>query len=118
MVGSFVLICRKPGQVINPPAGLTGSLTCPKNFDNICKNKKTCPYHCNKNGVCVDGKCLCTGSTALTPSCIDVSIFISPVGLTGGLLNSLSDSNGTLTLNGNNIGSNSNNRSGLELKVK
>lgn len=63
MIGNFILVCRTPGQVLAAPAGLTGTLTCPKNFDNICKNKKTCPYHCNKNGACVNGKCLCTGAT-------------------------------------------------------
>lgn len=63
MIGASVVICRTPGQVINAPTGLNGTLRCPKNFDNFCKNKKTCPYHCNKNGACVDGKCLCTGAT-------------------------------------------------------
>lgn len=101
MIGASVVICRTPGQVINAPTGLNGTLRCPKNFDNFCKNKKTCPYHCNKNGACVDGKCLCTGATQLSSSCIDVSIFVAPVGLTGGLLNSMSDnSNGLTIING------------------
>lgn len=100
MVGSSVIICRTPGQVVTPPPGLNGTLTCPKNFDNICKNKKTCPYHCNKNGACVDGKCLCTASTDLSASCVDVSIFIAPVGQSGGLLKSLSDNTGGLIISG------------------
>jgi len=86
MVGSSILICRTPGQIVNPPPGLNGTLVCPKNFENICKNKKTCPYHCNKNGACIDGKCLCTSSTDLSSSCIDVSIYIAPVNKTGGNL--------------------------------
>lgn len=80
LVGSFVLVCRNEGQVITAPIGLTGTLTCPKNFGNYCSNKRTCPYHCNKNGACVNGKCLCTGVTDLSQSCIDVSILKAPVG--------------------------------------
>jgi hypothetical protein len=91
LVNNYVLVCRTPGQKIASPVGLDGVLTCPTNFDNYCSNKKTCPYHCNKNGACIDGACLCTGSTTITPSCLDVSIFLAPVGSTGGLLNSLVD---------------------------
>lgn len=91
MVGSYVMICRTPGQKLTPPPGLEGSLTCPSKFENYCASKKTCPYHCNKNGACIDGKCLCTGSLSLTPSCVDISIFLAPVGTTGGLLNAIAD---------------------------
>jgi hypothetical protein len=62
MIGSYVLICRAPGQKISAPPGLEGTLTCPPAFSNYCQSKKTCPYHCNKNGACIDGKCLCTGA--------------------------------------------------------
>ena len=122
MVGSSVMVCRSPGQVIIAPPGLNGSLTCPKSFDNICKNKKTCPYHCNKNGACVDGKCICTASIELSSSCVDVSIFLAPVGLTGGLLNSLNDNNnnGLVIKNGvlvqNNTNSNSNSNGQFRVK--
>lgn len=85
------MICRQEGQLLPSPPGLTGTLTCPRDFDQYCQNKKTCPYHCNKNGACINGQCLCTGSTVQSPSCIDVSIFLAPIGSTGGLLNSNSD---------------------------
>ena len=91
MVGSSVLVCAVPNQKIPAPPGLEGVLTCPANFDNYCMSKKTCPYHCNKNGACINGKCLCTGVTELSTSCLDISIFVAPVETTGGLLNSLSD---------------------------
>jgi len=57
----MILVCRVPGQIINAPSGLQGTLTCPSEFKNQCQNKKTCPYHCNKNGACIDGQCLCMG---------------------------------------------------------
>lgn len=101
MVGSFVLICRSPGQKLAAPPGIEGSLTCPAKFENYCLSKKTCPYHCNKNGACIDGKCLCTGSIELTPSCVDISIFMTPVGSTGGLLNAISDNVGGLMIGDN-----------------
>ena len=90
-----------PGMIINAPPGLEGTLNCPKKFENYCENKKTCAYHCNKNGACIDGRCLCTGSLELSPSCIDVSIFLAPVGNSGGLLNSLNEDEGGLVLGGN-----------------
>ena len=90
LVGSSILVCR-PGAIITAPVGLEGTLTCPQNFDNYCENKKTCAFHCNKNGACIDGECLCTGSLEKTPSCLDVSIFQAPVGTTGGLLASLNE---------------------------
>lgn len=81
---------------------MTGKLTCPKNFANYCENKKTCPYHCNKNGVCINGKCLCTGATSLSSSCIDISIYLAPTGSTGGLLHSnRENSKGLIIENGN-----------------
>ena len=90
------MICKSEGQVINAPPGLVGNLTCPRSFAQYCENKKTCPYHCNKNGVCTNGQCLCTGSTQTSPSCIDVSIFLAPIGSTGGLLNANNDDSGDL----------------------
>ena len=101
LVGSYILVCGKSGQVLKAPPGLEGQLICPSNFENYCKSKKVCPYHCNKNGACIDGQCLCTGSLELTPSCIDVSMFLAPVGSSGGLLNSLSDSQGNLEIDSN-----------------
>ncbi len=62
LVGQTVNICRIPGQKLSAPSGLEGTLTCPSNFDNYCKSKQNCPYHCNKNGACINGQCLCTGS--------------------------------------------------------
>lgn len=100
LVGSYILVCRQPGQIITAPLGLDGTLTCPKKFDNYCKNKQSCPYHCNKNGACINGQCLCTGKTVLEPSCLDVSIYEAPIGSTGGLLNSLRDKGAILTLDG------------------
>lgn len=29
LVGSYILVCRKPGDVITAPPGLIGTLTCP-----------------------------------------------------------------------------------------
>ena len=100
LVGSYIMVCRAPNQVIPAPPGLEGTLTCPSNFAPICQSKKTCPYHCNKNGACINGKCLCTGSLKLTPTCLDVSIFVAPVGSSGGLLNILQTQTGELTLDG------------------
>ncbi len=102
LVGSYVLVCRTPGQNVTAPPGMEGALFCPKSFDNICQSKKTCPYHCNKNGACVDGKCMCTGSLKLTPSCVDISVYLAPVGTTGGLLNALIDGAGSLNLDNSN----------------
>ena len=62
LIGQSILTCRIPGQKISAPIGLQGTLTCPKNFDNYCQTKPTCPYHCNKNGACINGQCLCTGN--------------------------------------------------------
>jgi hypothetical protein len=89
LIGSYILVCRTPGQIIPAPLGLSGTLKCPASFSNYCKSKSTCPYHCNKNGACINGKCLCTGSTSFSSSCLDVSILTAPVGSTGGLLRSI-----------------------------
>lgn len=78
-------------MVIPAPPGFDGTITCPKNIGRYCENKKTCPYHCNKNGACINGQCLCTGLTLPTASCIDLSIFLAPIGSTGGLLNAFTD---------------------------
>lgn len=96
-MGAYILVCRDEGAVINAPPGLIGTLTCPKKFNKYCESKKTCPYHCNKNGACINGICLCTGITDTSQSCIDVSIFQAPIGSTGGLLNALTDQTGVLT---------------------
>ena len=85
-----MIICSSEGNKITSPPGLDGNLICPQSFKQYC-GKKTCPYHCNKNGVCINGQCLCTGATKLSPSCIDVSIYLAPVGSTGGLLNANND---------------------------
>ncbi len=98
LVGTYVIVCVKEGQVISAPVGFDGTLTCPKSFANYCMGKKTCPYHCNKNGACVNGKCMCTGTTQLSASCADVSIFQAPIGNTGGLFNAFKDQTGSLTL--------------------
>lgn len=97
LVGSYVLVCRSPGLVISAPPGLNGTITCPSSFSKYCLSKKTCPYHCNKNGACVNGQCLCTGITSISSSCIDISIFQAPIGTTGGLLNAFTDQTGLLT---------------------
>jgi hypothetical protein len=49
--------------------------------------------------VCINGLCQCTGSTALTQSCLDVAYTTSQVGLTGGLLFSRNDQNDVLGSN-------------------
>ena len=78
LVGSYVLVCHEESQVIVAPPGLEGHLICPSSFDRQCSNKKTCPYHCNKNGICINGKCLCADSLELSSSCLDVTIFDLP----------------------------------------
>lgn len=98
LVGSYILVCHTEGQVIKAPAGLEGTLTCPESFPNYCDSKRTCPYHCNKNGGCIDGQCLCTGALELTQSCLDISIFNAPIGSTGGLLQNLNDQTKNLNL--------------------
>jgi hypothetical protein len=75
LVGKTVLTCNstKPGAVISAPGGMEGTLTCPTNFNHYCGIKRSCAYNCNKNGVCINGLCLCSGATALTPSCLDIA---------------------------------------------
>ena len=81
------LICRFPGQTIeNIHDQVTGSLKCPSDFKRICGSSKTCPYHCNKNGVCINGKCLCTGEKGYSTACLDSSSIA--IGSTGGFTNS------------------------------
>jgi hypothetical protein len=82
------LVCSSahPGTKLAAPPGMDGTLTCPTSFINYCNIKKTCAYNCNKNGVCINGMCLCTGATVLTQSCLDISLSTNQVGLTGGLL--------------------------------
>ena len=87
LVGSSITVCRIPGQVLRVP-GFDGSITCPDNFDNYCGNKETCPFHCNKNGACVNGRCLCTGTTEFSFFCLDSDVVQTPIGTTGGLLKS------------------------------
>jgi hypothetical protein len=41
---------------------------------------------------------MCTGSLQLTPSCVDISVYLAPVGTTGGLLNALAENLGSLEL--------------------
>lgn len=77
--------------MITAPVGMNGTLTCPRKFSNYCGAKKTCPYHCNKNGACINGRCQCTGQTKLSSSCADVSILKSSIGTTGVLVNSFKD---------------------------
>jgi hypothetical protein len=48
-------VCFQHGQVVNAPPGMEGELKCPDNFEDYCGGKKTCPYHCNINGLCLDG---------------------------------------------------------------
>ena len=98
LIGQTVSICRIPGQKVSAPPGLDGTLTCPSDFDNYCKTKQNCPYHCNKNGACINGQCLCTGSKELTATCLDVSIYEAPIGSTGGFLQSLAEDNSGLIL--------------------
>lgn len=68
--------------------GLDGALRCPSSFANYCNIKKTCTYGCNKNGACINGQCLCTGSLTLTSTCLDVTLTTNQVDNTAGLLNS------------------------------
>lgn len=39
--------------------------------------------------MCINGQCLCTGTTKLSSSCVDVSILIAPVGDVAGITNVL-----------------------------
>lgn len=68
---------------------MDGTLRCPTSFSNYCEIKKTCTYHCNKNGACINGQCLCTGATALTSTCLDVTLSTIQVDNTAGLTNAL-----------------------------
>lgn len=71
-VGNNILVCESPGQILRAPISLTGTLTCPKDFSYYCNTKPTCQNNCNLNGICMSGKCLCTGSTKLTDACLAV----------------------------------------------
>lgn len=86
-----MIVCSQNslGQDIQAPSGLDGTLRCPTSFSNYCDIKKTCTYHCNKNGACINGQCLCTGSTTLTSTCLDVGLSTVQVENTGGLINAL-----------------------------
>ena len=68
---------------------MDGTLQCPSNFDNYCGTKKTCAFHCNRNGICVNGKCLCTGELNLTSTCLDIGFTVSQMDNKGGLIKSL-----------------------------
>ena len=52
-------------------------------------NKKTCAYHCNKNGACINGQCLCIQDTYYSSdsnvTCLDTSILTPPTGTIGGI---------------------------------
>ena len=85
-VGNAVLKCSSPGQVLNAPFFLTGTLTCPSDFSLYCAGKKTCTNNCNINGICLDGKCLCTGMNYLQKSCQNVELTVRQVNDTAGLL--------------------------------
>ena len=50
----------------------------------MCQNKKTCAYHCNKNGACINGQCLCTGQTSFSSTCLDISLSTAQIGSTAG----------------------------------
>lgn len=41
---------------------------------------------------------MCTGSTKLTPTCVDVAITVAPIGSTGGLLNALATNSGPISI--------------------
>lgn len=93
LIGSSILTCLSPGQQVFSAGveipGLEGTFTCPSNFANYCSSKKTCAYHCNKNGACINGQCLCIQDTQISPSsnvtCLDTSILTPPTGTTGGI---------------------------------
>ncbi len=87
LIGSSILYCSTNNYGIDIPAppDLEGTLKCPSSFSNYCDIKKTCAYNCNKNGACINGMCLCTGSTVLTQTCIDTSLTVTQMDTTGGL---------------------------------
>jgi hypothetical protein len=91
LVGQVVFVCTTSnmGTDIPAPTGLDGTLRCPSNFANYCINKKTCLFGCNKNGACINGQCLCTGSINLSITCLDVTLNTTQVQNTAGLLNSI-----------------------------
>lgn len=91
LVGGSILYCgtNNYGIEIPAPPGLDGTLKCPMNFSNYCDIKKTCLNGCNKNGVCINGQCLCTGSTVLTSSCLDTLYTTVQVDSTGGLTSAI-----------------------------
>ncbi|CAD8076722.1 unnamed protein product [Paramecium sonneborni] len=41
--------------------GMNGSITCPENFMQFCKNADECLNQCNKRGFCMKGLCTCYG---------------------------------------------------------
>ena len=57
-VGSTFALCLFPSQNITV-SGYSGYLTCPKSFQRICAIKR-CPKECNGNGVCLNGRCVCS----------------------------------------------------------
>ncbi len=91
LVGQVIFVCTASNMGTNIPAptGLDGTLGCPSNFANYCTIKKTCAFGCNKNGACINGRCLCTGSTTLTTTCLDVTLSTTQVENTAGILNSI-----------------------------
>jgi hypothetical protein len=59
-IGKKYSLCMFPGQNISI-SGYDGTLTCPRSFKRVCAIKR-CPQACNANGVCLNGKCLCSSS--------------------------------------------------------
>lgn len=59
-VGNTYAYCIFPGQNITV-SGYDGYLICPRSFRNLCAIKR-CPSECNGNGVCLNGRCLCSSS--------------------------------------------------------
>ena len=57
-VGNKYSLCVFPGQNITL-SGYDGYLICPTSFSRVCAIKR-CPNECNTNGVCLNGRCLCS----------------------------------------------------------
>ena len=100
LIGQYVLVCSSSnmGNTIPAPSGLDGTLKCPSSFSNYCDIKKTCAYGCNKNGACINGNCLCTGSTSLSSTCLDITLSTNQMDNTAGLINSLFISKGDILI--------------------
>ena len=69
VINQYIFICSSPGLILPALPGMEGTIECPAEFPRMCSQKKTCINQCSRNGICVNGLCLCYNSLTLSPYC-------------------------------------------------